>query len=48
MPFVLGFILFGTFALTAVIAESDPQSEPKRLTKKTRQITRRQSSQMRQ
>lgn len=40
MPLVLGFIIFGTFALTAVIAESDPQSEPKRLTKKARKIHR--------
>lgn len=42
MPLVLGFIIFGTFALTAVIAESDPQSETKRLTKKTRKISRNQ------
>lgn len=42
MPLVLGFLIFGTFALTAVIAESDPPSETRRLTKKTNKNFRRQ------
>jgi hypothetical protein len=42
MQLVLGFILFGTFALTAAIAERDPQSETKRITGKRRKSRRRQ------
>lgn len=40
MPIVLGFILLGTFVLTAVIAESEPTFETKRLTGRKRKIRR--------